>query len=219
MRLILQIMNNDSELQSRASNVLFQLSKKASLRELRDMVNMGLIEGLMSCVTKFKTQDEVTAQTLNYSGDTFNFVLVRNSLKMLSIVAKGGEEGSVNTSGTNGNEFLRKFNLGHIGNIEQLLNTIVQEVKTNSPQRWALAQGATGVEHSVEGQARNFLNVLVEMHQPRASQGDQFSSQIVQRVQPMVRTLDMLFQQSQMRSGPGGMAIDGMMAMGMNGQI
>ena len=156
MRLILQIMNNDSELQSRASNVLFQLSKKASLREFRDMVNMGLIEGLMSCVTKFKTQDEVTAQTLNYSGDTFNFVLVRNSLKMLSIVAKGGEEGSVNTSGTNGNEFLRKFNLGHIGNIEQLLNTIVQEVKTNSPQRWALAQGATGVEHSVEGQARNF---------------------------------------------------------------
>ena len=219
VRLILQIMNNDSELQSRASNVLFQLSRKASLRELRDMVNMGLIEGLMSCVTKFKTQDEVTAQTLNYSGDTFNFVLVRNSLKMLSIVAKGGEEGSVNTSGTNGNEFLRKFNLGHIGNIEQLLNTIVQEVKTNSPQRWALAQGATGVEHSVEGQARNFLNVLVEMHQPRASQGDQFSSQIVQRVQPMVRTLDMLFQQSQMRSGPGGMAIDGMMAMGMNGQM
>ena len=35
----------------------------------------------------------------------------------------------------------------------------------------------------------------------------------------MVRTLDMLFQQSQMRSGPGGMAIDGMMAMGMNGQM
>ena len=88
---ILQIMNNDSELQSRASNVLFQLSRKASLRELRDMVNMGLIEGLMSCVTKFKTQDEVTAQTLNYSGDTFNFVLVRNSLKMLSTTNEMGD--------------------------------------------------------------------------------------------------------------------------------
>eukprot|EP00943_MAST-04B_sp_MAST-4B-sp1_P006670 g6670.t1 len=222
VRLILQMMNNDSELQSRASNILFQLSRKASLRELRDMVNMGFIEGLMSCVTKFKTQDEVTSQKLNYSGDTFNFALVRNSLKMLSIVAQGGEEGSVNTLGSDGNEFIRKFNLGHIGNIEQLLNTIVNEVKTNSPQRWALAQGATGVEHSVEGQARNFLNILLEMHRPHVLQGNQFSSQIVQRVQPMVQTLDGLFRMSQMKNGPGGMAIDninGMVAMGVNGQM
>ena len=213
VRLILQIMNNDNELQSRASNVLFQLSKKASIRELRDMVNMGLIEGLMGCVTKFKTQDEVTSTSLNYAGDTFNFVLVRNALKMLCIVAQGGEEGSTNGGSVNGNEFLRKFNLGHVGTIEQLLNTIVNEVKTNSPQRWAIAQGATGVEHSVEGQARNFLNVLVEMHRPHAAQGDQFSTQILQRVQPMVQTLSALFQMSQRKNGPGGMAIDNINGM------
>ena len=65
-------------------------------------------------------------------------------------------EGGTNTGGVNGNEFLRKFNLGHVGTIEQLLNTIVNEVKTNSPQRWAIAQGATGVDIVLKGKHGTF---------------------------------------------------------------
>ena len=208
VRLVLSMVQTEVNLQSRASKILFRLCKSANKQQLSAIVDFGAIDALFSCLSKFQTQDSAAAKALKHSGVTYNFSLVKHALQTLVVIGQGGD------SEKNLNMFADKFNVQHIQMLGSLLDIIVREIRNHSQERWAIAQGATGVEHSVEGNCRKLMQLLSEMHRARANQGNQMSQELVERLDPMLRMLNRMLTATEQR-GQGGMMEQDLLGMGM----
>ena len=214
VRLILSMVQNDRDLQNRMAALLHRLCKSANDRELRMIIRLGVIDTLFACLAKFEDHDEVSHKALGHSGVVFNFALVKHSLETLIVIARGCKDSGVH-------EIVEKFTTNHCNALGTLLDTIVREIRQHTQQRWALAQGVTGLDDSIESKCLSLMQVLVGIHQPRAHQGNRFSAEFLRKLDPMQHMLSNMLNavQRQGESGlmdmDGGLMMPGMMQPGM----
>jgi Ca2+-binding EF-hand superfamily protein len=187
---IVNLLGRPGPLQGHMAPIMATLSQD-SARPVQILVDHDALRALFCALGSFKqAEDDVLHDQWGFSGEVFQFGLVRHCLCALNNIARVGQH---EASMGKGNPFVDNFDLAGAKAIWDLLSVMVEAITTNKLHRWRTTQGEMGQGLSIEDSIKDLLEFINAMHTPPKNKDSQ---EVIVEVAKMLTSYQAEFQQA-----------------------
>jgi len=187
---IVGLLGRPGPLQGHMAPIMATLSQD-SARPVQILVDHHALEALFLALGSFKqAEDDVLQDQWGFSGEIFQFGLVRHCLCALNNIARVGQH---EASMGKGNPFVDNFDIAGAKAIWELLTVMVEAITSNKLHRWRHTQGEMGQGLSIEDSIKDLLEFINAMHTPPKNKESQ---DVVAEVAKMLASYQAEFQQA-----------------------